>query len=136
MASRICNVVFMSQLATAGLWLLCCAGCAQNAKPADALSTRLQSQDPSVRIQAMIDAADNHDRQAVPYIVENLSNSESDVRFFAYIALKKITGMTMGYEFYGDSSQHDHAVLLWRQWLKTGQVATMPATTTSAPVGI
>jgi hypothetical protein len=129
MTGRICKMFFMLLLVTAGIGLLCCGGCA--AQP-ESLASRLQSQDPSVRIQAMVDAADSNDRQSLPYIVENLSSPESDVRFFAYIALKKITGLTMGYEFYGDSGQHQRAVMLWREWLKTGKVATMPATT-SAP---
>jgi len=94
------------------------AGCGPSSGSSGTLYQRLQSEDPSVRISAIVQAADEKDRKAVPYLVERLSDAESDVRFFAYISLQKITGQTMGYRYYDPPQERAEAVQRWRQWLK------------------
>ena len=107
--------------------LLCLGGCAGGGGPGHSIYDRLQSENPADRIQATLQAADRNDTKALPYIVENLASSEADVRFYSYLALQKITGLTMGYEYYADRQQRDQAVQRWRQWLKTPQAASGPS---------
>ena len=94
--------------------------------PRSSLYQQLQDEDPSVRIQAIHHAGQAKDPQAVPYLVDRLSDSDSDVRFFAIVALQKITGQTMGYDFYAPSPQRDAAIQRWRQWLQEGRPALPP----------
>lgn len=113
--------------------LAAAAGCPSSGQPAgEALYSRLQNEDPGVRIQAMVQAADADDQKAVPYLVEDLGNDDSDVRMFAYVALKKITGQTMGYEYFDTRRAREQAIARWRQWLRGGRQAsatqTAPAT--------
>ena len=92
------------------------------------LYQRLQHEDPAVRIEAMRQAVRQNDDQALPYLVDRLNDSETDVRFFAIVALEKMTGRRMGYEHYAPATQRAEAVERWRAWLRRrGQPATRPA---------
>jgi hypothetical protein len=96
--------------------------------PGENLYQRLQHEDPSVRIEAVRQAARQDDTQALPYLVDRLNDSEADVRFFAILALEKMTGERMGYEYYAPACERAEAVKRWRQWLqRRGQSATQPA---------
>ena len=79
--------------------------------------TALQSDDPAVRQQAAIDAANGKDRRAVPLLVDRLSDSDDAVRFAAINALVQITGTDRGYRFYQPPGERAAAVARWRQWL-------------------
>ena len=87
----------------------------------------LQSDDPAVRQQAAIDAASAKDRQAVPLLVDRLSDSDDAVRFAAINALVRITGTDRGYRFYQPAGERAAAVASWRQWLESAY--PRPATT-------
>ncbi len=102
-----------------GLLMLCIsAGCSLTG--AD-LYAALQDEDPSVRIQAVHTAGKTQDPKAVPYLVDRLTDSESDVRFYAIGALKRSTGETMGYNYYEPAAKRAEAVQRWRQWLEAGR---------------
>ncbi len=81
------------------------------------LYTKLQSEDPSVRLEAIHTAGQGKDPKTLPYLVDRLSDSEQEIRFFAILALERITGQTMGYEYYGPVAQRNEAVRRWRDWL-------------------
>lgn len=85
------------------------------------LYAALQDEDPSVRIQAVHTAGKTKDPKAVPYLVDRLTDSESDVRFYAIEALKRSTGETMGYKYYKPAAKRAEAVERWREWLKAGR---------------
>ncbi len=85
------------------------------------LYAALQDEDPSVRIQAVHDAGKTKDPKAVPYLIDRLTDSESDVRFYAIQALKRSTGETMGYEYYEPAAKRDEAVQRWLKWLGAGR---------------
>lgn len=110
--------------------LVAMAGCAPSTG-GKTLYLRLQDEDPSVRLDAMVEAADAKDAQAVPYIVENLGSDDASMRMYSYIALKKITGMTLGYEYFGSQADREQAIKRWREWLKTGRTE-MPVTTSQS----
>lgn len=96
----------------------CLTGCDGSDK---SLYVRLQDEDPAVRIFAARRAGGIRDAKAVPYLIDRLSDSERDVRFFAVLALRKITGETKGYKHYASARQRAEAELRWRAWLDAGR---------------
>lgn len=92
----------------------------------------MQAEDPDERIEAIVQAGEQRDRGAVPHLVDRLTDSEADVRFFAIESLERITGKTMGYEYYAPREQRRQAVERWRDWLRErGPAATRPAPATA-----
>ena len=89
------------------------------------LYQRLQDEDAKVRIAAVVEAGQTKDRKALALLVERLNDSEKDVRLYAIIALERITGQTLGYQFYEPSEARERAVERWRQYV--AKAATMPA---------
>jgi alpha-galactosidase len=61
------------------------------------LALRFQDEDPAVRMGAALEAGRTRDAKSVPYLVDRLGDSESDVRFAAIMALEKITGESVGF---------------------------------------
>ncbi len=90
------------------------------------LPQRLQSEDPAERLDAVVEAENRGSRRAVPYLVDRLSDSEREVRMFAAVALRKITGEDMGYRHYDPESERREAVDRWRQWVRTHYRAQAP----------
>ena len=98
-------------LCVLGVW----AGCDS---PGLTLYQQLQDENPQVRFRAVKQAGQRKDQKAVPYLVDRLTDPERSVRFFAIIALEKITNQTMGYSHYAPAADRAEAVERWRQWLK------------------
>lgn len=104
------------------------------------LYDRLQHLDPQVRLEAIVEASRSRDPKALPYLVDRLSDPETEVRFAAIEALKLQSGTAFGYVPYGASARQQGSIARWRQWLaeRTGapaspaSLATQPAT---APAG-
>jgi len=90
------------------------SGCASSSRLAD----RLQSESVSERIRACIEAGEQRDTTVLPLLVERLEDDDADVRFFAILALKKITHKDMGYHYYDDYKSRVQAVQRWRKWLE------------------
>ena len=112
MAYKLATVTFIH------FGLVLCSGCvADDAK----LYQKFQAEDPSLRIEAALEAARAGDHKALPYLVDRLEDSEPDVRFFSFQALKEITGKTMGWKYYDRPEQRAVAVSKWRQWLRQGR---------------
>lgn len=95
---------------------------------APSVAAGLQSDDPSQRINSAVEAGRSKDTNAVPLLVDRLSDSDSDVRFYAILSLQKITGTDMGYHYYDPAGQRDDAIGRWRQWLgQKNWASTLPA---------
>jgi len=103
----------------AALGLLAQAGGCRH--PGDNLAADFQSEDPSQRVRAVVEAGQTKDSAAVPFLVDRLTDSQQEVRFFAIIALERITGQTMGYNYYDPPDERAAAVARWRQWLQNGR---------------
>jgi HEAT repeat protein len=101
----------------APLWALWLAGCGPRGA---ALYARLQDEDPVVRARAAIRAGQVKDPKAVPFLVDRLDDEDEVVRFCAILSLERITGKTMGYEYYGPRHDRTEAVERWRRWLDAG----------------
>ncbi len=97
-------------------------GCVATTPEVTDIYKDLQSEDPAVRIQAAVKAGNTRDAKAIPLLVDRLTDTDSDVRMFASIALRKITGEEhydkMGWQFYDKPDQRDVGVRNWRNWLK------------------
>ena len=94
-------------------WLL--VGCGAQSDIAD----DFQHEDPKTRIAAIRRAGQDKVESAVPYLVDRLTDSEAEVRMFAIIALKEITGLTHDYRHYDGAAVRREAVQRWRRWLVT-----------------
>ena len=95
----------------AGLTLVGCTG-------SRSLRSGFESEDPADRIAAIRQAAAANDKAALPALVTCLSDSESDVRFFAITALRTITGQDLGYHYYDGEQARREAVNRWREYLR------------------
>jgi len=105
-------------------------GCGWNLFARRDICADLQHEDPSVRLAAIHRAGREKVPEAVPYLVDRLTDSEEEVRFFAIIALKRITGMDHGYRYSDSGARREQSVERWRQWLTRGRrkaASTRPA---------
>lgn len=98
------------------------AGAAAGCEPANSRRySMLQDEDPAVRIEGIRQVAKADDARALSYLVDRLTDSEADVRFFAILTLEKLadlpTDRRMGYRYYGPLVKRNEAVKRWRQWL-------------------
>jgi hypothetical protein len=96
-----------SSLCLLGLGLVGCS----SSRPYQA---GIQSDDPHERILAIREAADSNDTSCVPLLVDRLEDEDEAVRFFAILALEKLTGQRMGYEYGKPLADRIAAVERWR----------------------
>lgn len=110
----------------AGIVVLALSGCAPSGS---SLEGELQGGDPAVRVRAIIRAAERSDQAALPYLVDRLTDSDRSVRMYAILALKKLTGQTLGYCHYAPARERAEVAQRWRDWLGRNRgAATRPAT--------
>ena len=100
--------------AVIGFCLCVTGGCGPSGRD---MYAALQAENPSVRIQAIHRAGQTKDTSSLPYLVDRLSDSQSDVRFFAISALKRITGEDMGWNYYDPPEKRAEAVGRWGKYL-------------------
>lgn len=78
----------------------------------------IQSPDPSVRIKAVIYAANARDARAIPLIIDRLEDEDEAVRISAIESLRQMTGQDLGYRSFDPPYLRGQAVARWRHWLK------------------
>ena len=93
----------------------------------------IQSANPDDRILGIRAAAEVRDRHAVPLLVDRLEDEDEAVRFFAIIALDRITGQRFGYDYALPASQRARAVELWREYVRRGAQTASSAVSPQAP---
>jgi hypothetical protein len=93
-------------------------GCVAETPTAGSISERLQSEDPAVRIQAAVEAGEKKDESVVPLLVERLTDTQADVRFFAALALEKITGKTLGWKPGLSEAEQMDVLEAWRKYVR------------------
>ncbi|RIK63484.1 MAG: hypothetical protein DCC65_15785 [Planctomycetota bacterium] len=81
----------------------------------------IASEDVEARIRGIKMAADNRDYGAVPLIVDRLEDEDDGVRFYAILALERITGERFGYDYARISRDRAAAVQKWRLYIKRGE---------------
>lgn len=111
-------------VAVSGLATLACGCAEQTPYPAALNSLR-----PDERARAAIHAAEIGDRDVIGILVDRLEDPDEGVRFYAILALEKLTGTRMGYDYRVSSNQRRRAVQEWRRYLteQTNAAASRPA---------
>jgi len=112
--------------------LLLAGGCGV---PGEDLYAAFQDEDPSVRVSAIARAGQMKDPGSIPYLVDRLTDSEKDVQFFAALALRRITGRRMGWNYYDPPAKRTAAVQKWRQWVRNRRRQEAGAAGVGGPAG-
>jgi hypothetical protein len=86
-------------------------------EPTLSYAQQFEHEDPTVRVQAIVRAGRQEDSRAYVYLIDALSDPQPAVRFYASIALEKMTGLTMDYRYYDPWPRRQDAVERWRRWL-------------------
>jgi len=119
--------------ASALLPLLLCASCAG---PAKDIYRRLQDEDPAVRAEAAVEAAQTRNEATLPFLVDRLGDAEKDVRLMASVALENLAGsqtfQEMGWRFYDPPDVRAKAIQRWRGWLRRRGMTPLPASSQPA----
>ena len=80
----------------------------------------IQSADPLERSLAIREAAEAKDTRAVPLLVDRLEDEDDGVRFYAILALERITGERFGYHYSKPARERAGAVERWRAYVEGG----------------
>ena len=80
----------------------------------------IQSADPGNRILAIRQAGERKDEASVPLLVDRLEDEDDGVRFYAILALERITGQRFGYDYAKPSWERASAVERWRAHVRGG----------------
>lgn len=94
--------------------VLVCASC--STRRGD-LVQRLDDADPGHRIRAVVEAAETGRTDLLPRLVDRLEDEDSAVRFYAILALEKLTGSRLGYSYTAPRAERRKAVQAWREHL-------------------
>ena len=103
------------------------AGCA---RPHTPYPESFNSFLPEERILAAKHAAEIHDRGVIPLLVDRLEDDDPAVRLFTILALEKLTGTRLGYDYRSDDLQRARAAQRWRRYLAE-QAASQPTSASS-----
>ena len=80
------------------------------------LQTSLTAKDPAAKVPAIKAAADEGDYAAVGPMINGLESTDPAIRLFSAEGLRRLTGVTLGYEAYADEPARKAAVERWRLW--------------------
>lgn len=102
--------------------LVMLAGCGPKATPYPA---SLESERPIERITAIKKAAQLDDYSAIGVLIDRLEDDDPAVRMFAIMALERMTGTRLGYDYRADDTQRWRAVQVWRRfWVQRPECQT------------
>jgi len=88
--------------------------------------SEIENADAARRALAVRQAAVRNDAEAVPLLVDRLEDEDSSVRFYAILALERLTGDRMGYVYYRPPERQKEAIERWRQFARARGAATQP----------
>lgn len=99
----------------AGIFLLIAlaSGCTAP-KPASVVT----DDDPSVKIPAITSAVQKKDLGAAKQLVADLDSDDAAVRFYAIQGLSRLTGQTLGYNYFDNDHARLPAIKRWQEWLE------------------
>ncbi len=78
----------------------------------------LESRLPAERIEAVVALGNGGDPSSVPALVERLEDEDPAVRFYAILALERLTGERRGYDYRAPIDRRRAAVLRWRAYVQ------------------
>ena len=68
---------------------------------------------------AITEAAEKHDRAAIPNLIEMLDSDDPVVRLAAIRALEQLTGQTLGYDYADPEWKRKDAANAWQRWYQS-----------------
>ena len=77
------------------------------------------------RILAIREAGERRDREVIPLLVDRLEDEDAAVRFYAILALERITGDRLGYRYEGNAADRRDAVERWRRYAAGSREASV-----------
>lgn len=83
----------------------------------------IQSERPHERMRAIHRAGELRDPQAVALLVDRLEDDDEGVRFYALLALERITGERFGYDYAAPATERAAAVARWREFARSRYAA-------------
>lgn len=92
-------------------------GCTRPARRAD-----LDALYPVDRARAVVRLADQGDIKSVQRLVELLDDEDAAVRMYAILALERLCGENLGYEYHAPEADRRVAIERWREALREGRV--------------
>lgn len=101
-----------------------CLGCSRE----DSARANINSGDVKERIFGIKAAAEAKDTSAIPLLVDRLEDEDDAVRFYAILALERITGERFGYHYSQPIDERARAVARWRAYVKNGSYLKDEAT--------
>jgi len=113
------DAVPIRSLARAALVGTACIGSLSGCVPTEPVS--LQARDPVKRMEAIVDAAEEHDRSQIPGLVKLLDSDDPATRMLAIRSLEQITGETHGYDHAAPRYERDKAVDEWVAAVESGR---------------
>jgi len=102
------------RLCAVGVCLAALVGCTSPKTPYPESFNSFRAEE---RILAARHAAEIQDRQSIPLLVDRLEDEDSAVRMFSILALEKLTGTRLGYEYRDGASERGRAVERWRRFV-------------------
>jgi len=105
------------------------AGCSHGA----AYRADINSADVNERILAVRAAGVSRDQGAVPLLVDRLEDEDDAVRFYTILALDRITGTRLGFDYAQGDAERARAVSRWRRYIKDGAHLKVRQATASDP---
>lgn len=96
----------------AGLWTTL-AACAPRS------TASFDAPDPNARLKAIVAAAEEGDRRAIPRLIEQLDADDPAIRLFSIRALERLTGETHGFDHAGPYWERREAIGRWREWYRS-----------------
>ena len=71
---------------------------------------------PAEQTRAIVDAARDRDRAAIPDLINELESSDPAARMLAIATLRELTNQDLGYHPTAAESERRLAIVRWRQW--------------------
>jgi hypothetical protein len=91
------------------------------------ITPSFDSPEPAARTAAVVRAAAEGDRGAIPNLVRMLESDDPATRVLAITALEGMTGDRLGYEPSAGELERGGAIRRWREYVSAGATAPGPA---------
>ncbi len=101
--------------------ILACAGLSACSLPPQRAD--FSSPDPQERTLAVAQAAREDDRQSIPYLIQTLESSDPAQRMLAIGTLERLTGQTLGYEYWAPDPVRRQSIDRWQAWWRETEKA-------------
>lgn len=93
------------------LGVLC--GCVGRGRPS------FFAEDPMLRVAAIKEVSQHNDQSQLGRLIDRLEDEAEEVRLYAVLALRQMTGQQFGFRAHGLPWHREEAVKQWRRWARS-----------------